>query len=377
MTSTRSVASRSSSSARASSASRAESADSTRLAHRVERHAGLAVAHLAQRELQRALATEIADAHLVELGERPRLGSGGECLLLEVVGIHDGDLIQRFLLLSRARERGRSRPGSCRRRRRPSRRRRPGNEPGRRKGEDARAQTSPRYYPPMSEYDAWAPGLRRVGLRHDRGRRALRLARARGGRADRRADGRHRTRRDRGRRARPGSRVLGIDSSPAMLDDRARARRRACRSSCGSATCASSSSTQPAALIYVPCRSLLHLHGWQEKRAVFERVAASLRPGRAVRVQRLRLQPHDRGAARRDDARPERRRAHAALRSGRQSDRDRPRRRRDAPPLVGDEGGVGRPDRRRRARGRGALRRFRARAVHDESLEFVYVTRKP
>jgi SAM-dependent methyltransferase len=34
-----------------------------------------------------------------------------------------------------------------------------------------------------------------------------------------------------------------------------------------------------AALIYVPYRSLLHLHGWQEKRQVFERVAASLRPG--------------------------------------------------------------------------------------------------
>jgi hypothetical protein len=36
---------------------------------------------------------------------------------------------------------------------------------------------------------------------------------------------------------------------------------------------------EPAALIYVPFRSLLHLRGWQEKRHVFERVAASLRPG--------------------------------------------------------------------------------------------------
>jgi SAM-dependent methyltransferase len=36
---------------------------------------------------------------------------------------------------------------------------------------------------------------------------------------------------------------------------------------------------EPAALIYVPFRSLLHLHGWQEKRQVFERVARSLRPG--------------------------------------------------------------------------------------------------
>jgi SAM-dependent methyltransferase len=36
---------------------------------------------------------------------------------------------------------------------------------------------------------------------------------------------------------------------------------------------------EPAALIYVPFRSLLHLQGWQEKRQVFERVARSLRPG--------------------------------------------------------------------------------------------------
>ena len=34
-----------------------------------------------------------------------------------------------------------------------------------------------------------------------------------------------------------------------------------------------------AALIYVPGRSLLHLHGWAEKRDVFRRIAASLRPG--------------------------------------------------------------------------------------------------
>ncbi len=83
-----------------------------RLAHGVERHAALAIAHVAQRELEGAPATEVADPDLRERGERPRLGSGDERLLLEVVGIHDGDLIQRFLLPSRARERGRSRPGS-------------------------------------------------------------------------------------------------------------------------------------------------------------------------------------------------------------------------------------------------------------------------
>jgi hypothetical protein len=36
---------------------------------------------------------------------------------------------------------------------------------------------------------------------------------------------------------------------------------------------------EPASLIYIPFRSLLHLHGWQDKRRVFERVAASLRRG--------------------------------------------------------------------------------------------------
>src|SRR6476646_4781928 len=111
VTSTRSVASLSSSSARASSAPGGERR-LDRLAHGIERHAALAIAHVAQRELQRAPAAEIANPDLGERGERPRLGSGGERLLLEVVGIHCGDLIQRFLLLSRARERRRLRPGS-------------------------------------------------------------------------------------------------------------------------------------------------------------------------------------------------------------------------------------------------------------------------
>ena len=35
-------------------------------------------------------------------------------------------------------------------------RRRPGDEPGLRKGEDARGRHRPRYYPAMSEYDSWA-----------------------------------------------------------------------------------------------------------------------------------------------------------------------------------------------------------------------------
>ena len=85
-----------------------------------------------------------ADGPIVEL----MVGSGGERLLLEVVGIHDGDLIQRFLLLSRARERRRSRPGSyCGGDDALLARRRPGNEPGLHKGERARSRHWCRYYP--------------------------------------------------------------------------------------------------------------------------------------------------------------------------------------------------------------------------------------
>ena len=75
-----------------------------------------------------------------------------------------------------------------------------------------------------------------------------------------------------------GKPVLGIDSSPAMLEV-------ACERSAGLplelrlGDVRELELEEPAALIYVPFRSLLHLHGWQEKRQVFQRVAASLRPG--------------------------------------------------------------------------------------------------
>src|SRR5680860_1276400 len=50
-----------------------------------------------------------------------------------------------------------------------------------------------------------------------------------------------------------GRSVIGIDSSPAMLEQ--------------------------AALIYCPFRALLHLPTWADRRRTFERVTASLRPG--------------------------------------------------------------------------------------------------
>ncbi len=75
-----------------------------------------------------------------------------------------------------------------------------------------------------------------------------------------------------------GKPVLGIDSSPAMLEI-ARERSVGLPLELRLGDVRELELDEPAALIYVPFRSLLHLHGWEEKRQVFERVAASLRPG--------------------------------------------------------------------------------------------------
>lgn len=75
-----------------------------------------------------------------------------------------------------------------------------------------------------------------------------------------------------------GKPVLGIDSSPAMLEI-ARERSAGLPLELRFGDVREFELEEPAALIYVPYRSLLHLHGWHEKRQVFERVAASLRPG--------------------------------------------------------------------------------------------------
>lgn len=75
-----------------------------------------------------------------------------------------------------------------------------------------------------------------------------------------------------------GKAIVGIDSSPAML---AVARERAGDVPLDLRLCDARDLEldEPAALIYVPFRSLLHLRGWHEKRRVFERVAGNLRPG--------------------------------------------------------------------------------------------------
>jgi len=77
---------------------------------------------------------------------------------------------------------------------------------------------------------------------------------------------------------RTGKPVLGIDSSPAMLAI-ARERAAGLPLELRLGDVRDLELEEPAALIYVPYRSLLHLRGWHEKRRVFERVAASLRPG--------------------------------------------------------------------------------------------------
>jgi SAM-dependent methyltransferase len=76
-----------------------------------------------------------------------------------------------------------------------------------------------------------------------------------------------------------GRRVVGIDSSPAML---ARASARAAELEVEldlrEGDIREFELDEPAALIYCPGRSLLHLPTWADRRRCFERVAASLRP---------------------------------------------------------------------------------------------------
>jgi SAM-dependent methyltransferase len=74
-----------------------------------------------------------------------------------------------------------------------------------------------------------------------------------------------------------GRTVIGIDSSPAMLEQ--------ARAAGGDvlelrlADMRDLELEEPAALVYCPYRALLHLPTWADRRLVFERVAASLSPG--------------------------------------------------------------------------------------------------
>src|SRR5437868_11670639 len=76
-----------------------------------------------------------------------------------------------------------------------------------------------------------------------------------------------------------GRRVIGIDSSPAMLAQaRAHAVEEGVELDLREGDIRELEIDERAALIYCPGRSLLHLPTWADRRRCFERVAASLRP---------------------------------------------------------------------------------------------------
>jgi SAM-dependent methyltransferase len=76
-----------------------------------------------------------------------------------------------------------------------------------------------------------------------------------------------------------GRRVIGIDSSPAMLAQaRGRAAEAGVELDLREGDMRDLTLAEPAGLIFCPFRALLHLPTWADRRHVFERVAASLLP---------------------------------------------------------------------------------------------------
>jgi SAM-dependent methyltransferase len=75
-----------------------------------------------------------------------------------------------------------------------------------------------------------------------------------------------------------GKRVLGIDSSPAMLAV-ARERVAGLPIDLREGDMLDFAVDEPVDLVICPFRSLLHLPTWHDRRLLFERVAAALRPG--------------------------------------------------------------------------------------------------
>jgi ubiquinone/menaquinone biosynthesis C-methylase UbiE len=79
---------------------------------------------------------------------------------------------------------------------------------------------------------------------------------------------------------RVGKTVVGIDSSPAMLElARERAAAAGVDLDLREADMRHLALDEPAALVICPARALLHLPTWRDRRRVFERASASLRPG--------------------------------------------------------------------------------------------------
>ena len=90
-----------------------------------------------------------------------------------------------------------------------------------------------------------------------------------------------------------GRRVIGVDRSAAML-----AKARAAADAAGVDLELSEGDMrdfaleEQAALVYCPYRSLLHLPTWADRRRVFERVAAALRPGGRFAWNAFVFDPH-------------------------------------------------------------------------------------
>ncbi|TMK34076.1 MAG: class I SAM-dependent methyltransferase [Actinobacteria bacterium] len=77
-----------------------------------------------------------------------------------------------------------------------------------------------------------------------------------------------------------GRSVIGIDSSPAMLEQaRVRSAEAGVDLDLRQGDIRDLALDEEAGLIYCPFRALLHLPTWADRRRTFERVAASLRPG--------------------------------------------------------------------------------------------------
>lgn len=80
--------------------------------------------------------------------------------------------------------------------------------------------------------------------------------------------------------AETGKRVLGLDVSRPLLEaGRERAAAAGVDVEFREADMRDLDLDEPAALVYCPYRALLHLPTWADRRRLFERVAASLRPG--------------------------------------------------------------------------------------------------
>jgi len=76
-----------------------------------------------------------------------------------------------------------------------------------------------------------------------------------------------------------GRRVIGLDTSAGMLEQaRTRAIEAGVELDLRQENMTDLTLDEPAALIYCPFRSLLHLPTWSDRRRTFERVAAALRP---------------------------------------------------------------------------------------------------